>query len=136
MQPKKLRTSQPSRTPAEQKKSLAQAARLFVDAARQMSDPQRGRRREPREPRSISLRIQPLNEDYKADGSQFWTVSRDISTRGLGFIMPEPIQHKYLKIGLGNDMPMVICEVRHCSSIGSEYPLYLVGVRFLDEYFE
>ncbi|MEM7452717.1 MAG: PilZ domain-containing protein [Planctomycetota bacterium] len=116
--------------------SLAQSARRFVEVARGLSDPHPGRRTEPRSPRSISLRVQLLDEDFHPAGDPFWTVSRDISVRGLGFIIPEPVDHKFLKIGLGENMPMVFSEVRHCTSIGQDYKLYLIGVRFLDDYYE
>ncbi len=125
----------PNKTPASNN-TLTLNAISFVLLAQQLADPANNQRSEQRNPRSLSLRIQPLDEDFLPDGERFWTVSRDISTRGLGFIMPEPIRHQYLNVGLGNEGPMAIVEVRHCSSIGSEYPLYLIGVSFLPEYFE
>ena len=90
-----------------------------------------GRRRHRRRYRSISLKIQPLNHDFHNDGEPFWVISRDISRSGLGFINSEPIQHDYLRIGLLDHEITVIGQVRHSTSIGDHYPLYLVGVEFL-----
>ena len=90
-----------------------------------------GRRRDRRRFRSISLQIQPLDHDFHNEGEPFWVISRDISYRGLGFINSEPIQHDYLRIGLMDHEITVIGQVRHSTSIGDHYPLYLVGVEFL-----
>jgi hypothetical protein len=98
-----------------------------------MANPISQSRSEQREPRSLSLEIQPLDDDFQPTGNPFWSVSRDVSVHGLGFLMPDQVEHRYLRISLFDNQSSVIAEVRHCSSIGSEYPLYLVGVLFLDD---
>ncbi len=98
--------------------------------------PHDSRRRHRREPKSISLRIQPLDLDYRPDGEPFWAVSRDISHKGLGFVNPEPVVHEFVRIGLFEQEIAVIAKVCHSTSIGVKYPLFLVGVQFLDMYFD
>lgn len=90
-------------------------------------------RQHQRRMRSISISIQPLNDDFQPDGDVFWVVSRDISPRGLGLICHDAIGHGYIRIGLLNDSVTVIGNVRHNTSIGHDYPLFLVGVEFLNE---
>lgn len=90
-------------------------------------------RQHPRTTRSISVSVQPLNDDFQADGDHFWVVSRDISNKGLGLICHEPISHGYVRIGLMNDLASVIGSVRHITSIGNEYPLFLVGIEFVND---
>lgn len=94
------------------------------------------RRKRRRAPRSVSLRIQPLDLDFCPDGDPFWAVSRDISSVGLGFLNGEPLQHEFVRIGLFDQTATMIARVCHSTSIGVKYPLYLVGVQFLDEYYE
>ena len=91
------------------------------------------RRKHPRETRSLSLSIQPLDDDFQQDGDVFWVVSRDISLKGIGLISAEPILHQYVRLGLLEEKVSVIGRVCHNTSIGSEYPLYLVGAEFLHE---
>lgn len=93
-------------------------------------------RKHKRQPRSISLSIQPLDLDFCPDGEAFWAVSRDVGNGGLGFINSEPIQHEYVRIGLFEEEATMIARVCHSTSIGVKYPLYLVGVQFLDEYYQ
>jgi len=90
-----------------------------------------GRRKEKRHCRSISLQIQPLDHDFHHDGEPFWVISRDVSGRGLAFINSERINHDYLRIGLMEHNVTVIAQVRHSTSIGDHYPLYLIGVEFV-----
>lgn len=90
-------------------------------------------RQRQRRPRSISISVQPLDDDFQPDGDQFWVVSRDISTKGLGLICHEAIAHGFVRIGLMNEAVTVIGNVRHSTSIGHQYPLFLVGVEFVNE---
>ena len=96
----------------------------------------KNKRRSRREPRSVSLSIQPLDLDFCPDGEAFWAVSRDVSNGGLGFVNSEPIQHEYVRIGLFDEAATMIARVCHSTSIGVKCPLYLVGVQFLDEYYQ
>ena len=91
----------------------------------------RGHRRSCREVRSISISIQPLNEDFQPTCDPFWVVSRDISTQGIGVISHDPIGHDYVRIGLMNEHVTAIGKVRHNTSIGEKYPLFLVGIEYL-----
>jgi hypothetical protein len=94
--------------------------------------PATNRRRHRREPISISLWITPLDRDFHSDGESFWAMARDISASGLGFVNPEPIDHKYIRISVPDDEATVTARVCHCTSVGDRYPLYLIGVQFLD----
>jgi hypothetical protein len=90
-------------------------------------------RRQPRRLRSISISVQPLDDDFQPDGDRFWVVSRDISIKGLGLICHDPIAHGYVRVGLMNELATTIGNVRHNTSIGHEYPLFLVGIEFVNE---
>ena len=61
------------------------------------------RRKHQRIPRSISVSVQPLNDDFQADGESFWVVSRDISLKGIGLISYDPIEIDFVKLGLMNE---------------------------------
>jgi hypothetical protein len=83
-------------------------------------------------PRSLSISVQPLDDDFNPDGESFWLVSRDISLKGIGLISCDPIIHRHVRLGLMDETSTVIGQVRHNSSIGQHYPLYLVGINFLN----
>jgi hypothetical protein len=93
----------------------------------------RNDRRTKRETRTISISVQPLDEDFQAVEDPFWVVSRDISPKGLGLICHDPIEHEYVRIGLLNEKITAIGRIRHNTPIGETYPLYLVGIEFLQE---
>lgn len=84
----------------------------------------------------VSLSIQPLTDDYGADGEPFQAVSSDISLKGMAFVNSDAIQHQYIRVSFVQFDISVIAKVRHNSSIGVDYPLFLVGVEFLDEYYQ
>jgi hypothetical protein len=90
-------------------------------------------RRQPRTMRSISISVQPLDDDFQPDGDLFWVVSRDINIKGLALICHDEINHGFVRIGLLNQAVTVIGNVRHNTSIGHRYPLFLVGIEFLNE---
>lgn len=91
------------------------------------------RRRHQRTPRSISISVQPLDEDFQPVGEACWLVSRDISPGGIGLISYDPLESEYVRLGLLNEKVSVIGRVRHNTSIGHKYPLYLVGIEFANE---
>lgn len=91
------------------------------------------KRRHQRFLRSLSISVQPLDEDFQPDGELFWLVSRDISLKGIGLVSCDPIQHEYVRVGLLDQNISLIGKVRHNSSIGQQHPLYLVGVEFLSD---
>ncbi len=51
-----------------------------------MANPISQSRSEQREPRSLSLEILPLDDDFQPAGNPFWSVSRDVSVQGLGVL--------------------------------------------------
>ena len=83
----------------------------------------------------VTLAIQPLTDDYANDGESFQATSSDISLKGMAIVNSEPIHHPYVRVSFVQYNISVIAKIRHNSSIGVEYPLYLVGVEFLDEYY-
>jgi len=83
-----------------------------------------------------SLSVQPLTEDFQPDGEAFEAVSSDVSFRGMAFVFPDPIEHEYVRVNFNSFDISAIARVRHNSSIGTQYPLYLVGVEFIEEYYE
>lgn len=91
------------------------------------------KRKEPRYARSLSISVQPLDDDFRPDGDSFWLVSRDISLKGIGLISSDPIVHSHVRVGLLGETTTVIGRVCHNSSIGQNCPLYLVGIEFLNE---
>lgn len=54
----------------------------------------------------------------------------------MAFVNPDDLQHDFVKVTFENLSVSVICKVQHTSSIGIDYPLFLVGVEFLDEYYQ
>ena len=94
----------------------------------------RTRRNHTRSTRSISISLQPLDADFQPTGDTFWVVSRDISISGMGLICHEPIRCDHIRVGLMNEHVTAIARVRHNTSIGEKYPLYLVGIEFLQEF--
>lgn len=90
----------------------------------------RNQRDHKRSLRSISVSVQPLDDDFQPCGDLFWVVSRDVSLHGMGLISHEAFSHKYVRLGLMDLAVSTIAQVRHNTSIGEKYPLYLVGVRF------
>jgi hypothetical protein len=94
----------------------------------------RTRRNHARSTRSISVSVQPLDADFQPTGDMFWVVSRDISISGMGLICHEPITCEHIRVGLMNEHVTAISQVRHNTSIGEKYPLYLVGIEFLHDH--
>ncbi|MEM9413165.1 MAG: PilZ domain-containing protein [Planctomycetota bacterium] len=84
----------------------------------------------------LSLSVQPLTEDFQPDGEAFKTMSSDISLKGMAFVNPEEVQHEYIRVAFSQFDISIIARIKHNSSIGVDYPLYLVGVEFLDEYYD
>ena len=111
---------------------VAAQALCQVRAPAGRSKKQHQKRRDVRHTRSISISVRPLDNVLEPCGELFWVVSRDISIRGIGLICNEPIDHQYVEIGLLDDSLTVVGIVRHNTSIGSSYPLYLVGLEFMD----
>ena len=93
----------------------------------------RDARRNPRFTRTISISLQPLDNDFQPVGDEIWVVSRDLSPKGLGLICHDPINHEYVRVGLLNERITAIGRIRHNTSIGGMYPLFLVGIEFLHE---
>lgn len=119
-------SSQPHRTYSSPRK--------FIYIVRHMIDVDHDRRKNNRVPKRVTLSIQPLNDDFGADGESFLAISSDISRNGISFISDDPIVHEFVRVMLMEEDVSVIARVRHSTSIGTQYPLYLVGVEFLDEY--
>ena len=91
------------------------------------------RREETRICRSLSLVIQPLNENFHPVGDPFWALSRDINQQGLGFVNPDPVDHDFVRISICSYQATVVARVCHSTSLGLYYPLYLVGVEFVTD---
>ncbi len=108
--------------------------RQFVHVFRQLIDVGNSRRKSQRIPKRVTLGVQPLDDDFGPDGEPFWAISSDISQRGMGMVYDDPIVHDYVRVMLMEQDVSVIAKVRHSSSIGTQFPLYLIGIEFLDEY--
>jgi len=110
--------------------------RKFVQVLRELvANENDTRRASSRYPKRLSLMLQPLDEDFLPDGGSFFAISSDVSKRGLGLILDDPMAtNLHLRITLESEGASVVGVVRHSTSIGIEYPLYLIGVEFLDEY--
>ncbi len=91
------------------------------------------RRGNPRTTRSLSVSLQPLDDDFQPCGNMFWVVSRDISPKGMGLICHDRLNCQYVRSGLMNEHVTVISRVCHNTSIGEKYPLFLVGIEFLNQ---
>ncbi|MDG1872752.1 MAG: hypothetical protein P8J27_02480 [Mariniblastus sp.] len=114
----------------------------FISAAQKLKnmfngngefDSDRCTRKHKRRMQSISVSVQPLDRDFKKSGEMFWVVSRDISIKGICLICNDPIKHAHIRIGLMNETVTAIGRIKHSTSVESRFPLYLVGVEFLNE---
>lgn len=108
--------------------------RKFVYIVRNMVNVSDDRRQNNRVPKRVTLSIQPLDDDFGSDGEAFYAISSDVSRNGISFISDDQMAHEYVRVMLLEEDVSVIAKVRHSTSIGTQYPLYLVGVEFLDEY--
>ncbi len=81
------------------------------------------------------MQIQPLDLDFQPDGDSFWAMTRDISLRGIGFVNPEPVTHDFIRIGVLDFDKTIIARVCHSTSIGVDFPLFLIGVEFVGKEF-
>ena len=108
--------------------------RRFVHVIQHMVDVTDSRRENHRVPKRLSLSIQPLTDDFGPDGEPFLAISSDLSKRGMGFISDDPMVHDFVRITILERDVSVIAQIRHSTSIGTLYPLFLIGVEFLDEY--
>ncbi len=91
-----------------------------------------GKRGNSRQPHSLSLLIQPLDLDFQPIGDPFRVLSRDVSPTGVGFLNLEAVQYEFVRISLVDFNACLVARVRHCSRIGKDHPLYLVGVEFVE----
>jgi hypothetical protein len=86
-----------------------------------------------RQARTMSILLQFLDDDLQPNLEPFWAITRDISLRGMGVICNDPIEvGQCMRMALINETTTVIAEVKHCSPIGVQYPLYLVGVEYVN----
>lgn len=108
--------------------------RKFIYVVKQLIEVVDEKRQGTRIPKRLSLKVQPLDDDFRPDGEPFCALSSDLSKKGIGFVSDDRMSHEYIRIMLLEQDVSVIAQVRHSTSIGTEYPLYLVGVEFLDEY--
>lgn len=120
----------PSLKPVEEFLLVAQALQNLGHSS---ASPFEQKRHHKRTPRTLSISVQPLDDDFQPDGEPFWLVTRDISLKGIGMISSDPIEHQFVRIGLMDESTTVIGQVRHNSSIGHKHPLYLVGIEFLNK---
>lgn len=90
------------------------------------------RRDNSRQPHSLLLLIQPLDLDFQPVGDPFRALSRDISLTGAGFLNLESVKYEFVRVSLLDFNASLVARVRHCSSIGKDHPLYLVGLEFID----
>lgn len=84
----------------------------------------------------VTLTIQPLTEDFLPDGEGFSAISNDVSLKGMAFVSHDAIEHDFVRVSFPQFEISVIAKVRHNTSIGIDYPLFLVGAEFLDEYYQ
>lgn len=106
----------------------------FVCIVRQLMQVDGNQRESDRVPKRLSLSVQPLTEKFETAGDPYWAISSDFSNRGMGFISDDAMVHDYVRIKLLEEELSVVAKVCHSTSIGTLYPLYLVGVEFLDGY--
>jgi len=90
------------------------------------------RRGTDRQPHSLSLMVQPLDLDFQPVGDPFRALSRDISDSGVGFLNLEAVPYEFVRVSLVDFNASMVARVRHCSSLGKDHPLYLVGLEFIE----
>ena len=80
--------------------------------------------------KSVSLMIHPLDSDFQSCTDPFWTLSRDIHSRGVGFVHHEVVNHSYVRVRLLDYDITMIGRVCHNTPI-ADCQMYLIGVEFL-----
>ena len=91
------------------------------------------RREDQRHPLSVTLRVQPLDDDLQPLGKEFRVITRDVSTGGVGFVHTSPIEQRFLRLVMADEShDELIVEVRHCTRVGELGLLYLIGVQLLE----
>ena len=98
----------------------------------EQSQPAASCREDVRHPKSISVIVQPLDDDFLSDGEPFWVMSRDVSRKGIAFVNVLPTQHQYVRLRMLDYDASAVCRVCHCTAIGDDLPVYLTGVEFLE----
>ena len=84
------------------------------------------------QPHRLSLMVQPLDLDFQPVGDPFRALSRDISASGVGFLNREAVPYEFVRVSLVDFSASMVARVRHCSSLGKDHPLYLVGLEFIE----
>ena len=118
------------------RQALAHSPEVVVNFVRQLVDEQHRcigseRRSDERESISVPVLVQPLNDEYEAQGPPFTAVTRNLSGGGIGLLHNEPVRNNYIKVRLRNresETLDVVANVRHCSF---QDGLYLIGGRFV-----
>ncbi|MEM8736126.1 MAG: hypothetical protein AAGG44_17990, partial [Planctomycetota bacterium] len=88
-----------------------QMPNVFGLILEQLADQERRTSR--RMPWRASIRVQPLDEDFRPDGEPFYAITSDLSRLGMGFIFPDAIQHSHLRITVSDDEVSAIVRVVH-----------------------
>jgi len=85
-------------------------------------------------PQSLILCIQPLDNHFRAVGSPFQAITRDVSTKGIGFLYGSPFPTKYVRIGATkHSRSQSIARVCYNKAYYGEKVVFLVGVEFIDD---
>lgn len=93
-------------------------------------------RQRPRYKLTVEVWVQPVDRDFEALDRPFISVSRDISTGGIGLIHTRAVRDKHLWLRLltpGGGVMNVIVEVLRCRPIGAFYEIGAKFVAKLDE---
>lgn len=89
-------------------------------------------RRSNRQFKTLAVFVQPLDENMMEEGEPFWAVSRDINHMGIGLICYSVIEAPFVRLSLLKDSICIEGKVRHNTSVGHQFPLFLTGVEFLE----
>ncbi|MEM0927586.1 MAG: hypothetical protein AAGJ83_16185 [Planctomycetota bacterium] len=93
------------------------------------------RRRKRRLPRSLEIRVQPLDDQLNERGDSFFAITRDISQGGLAYLSSSKADFERAIISLNEGLaPRVVCRIRGNSMIhtsGLRQQVWLTNVEFL-----
>ncbi|MEM6474190.1 MAG: hypothetical protein AAF802_31925 [Planctomycetota bacterium] len=93
------------------------------------------RRRKRRLPRTLEIRVQPLDDQLNERGDSFFAITRDISQGGLAYLSSRKADFERAIISLNEGLaPRVVCRIRGNSMVhtsGMRQQVWLTNVEFL-----
>ena len=93
-------------------------------------DPPGDRRLGDRTQVTVSVEIQPLDDDFEPLGEIVQGVTSNLSSMGIGLIADEEIKTRYVQVKLfaAGSQPIFVVDIRHAETCG---PFHIIGGEFV-----